>query len=55
MKYERTYEGGLPVLKENGSIIAFKVNSIWYAGRNLLQAARSPWIWSREFNKDIQV
>lgn len=55
MSYALTYESGLPVLKKAGDIIAFKVNGTWLGGRGLLERARSPWIWSREFNKDIKV
>lgn len=55
MRYELTYESGLPVLKKAGNILAFKVNGVWYYGRGLLDRARSPWIWGREFNKDIRV
>lgn len=44
---------GLPVMKCGDRIIAFKVNGTWFWGENLLKNARVPWIWSREFNRDV--
>lgn len=48
-----THINGLPVLYLKGELLAFKVNGQWWGGKDLLKNARSPWIWSKEFNKDI--